>query len=449
MLSRLSRYPIPQVYEEKLMDELRQAQILLQQQYLLQKSLQQFLILAIIAKRKKGNSNSTLLKLPIEILKLIGKNIAMEVGVSHQQIEQFCNQFSRKLSLLKRKKRRISANSSQQLGWNSFDLAIELAKTLNIQHVSGETTAISARGKLVQYALFQSNNVNFRRLVAPEIRYASALTVTYMLIHEAEDEAEVTKAYQLAKLFKIHHVLKLIETEQNIKRQLPKGLLPESLHSSEMKDKVIQYLAAHESMNRAVEDCNKSLGRPEGLHLSLLELDHFFSHSQAQSTHLDIYQKFRTSRNELFTPSEVIFHNFCDSEETYRLYIKSYCDNLDESGHTGWFTIPSRFSREKNTSMIDIVALMLQKQIIIHCLTEDNILYQTQIQFDKKIHILYDENNHFTVHPIFREHSSLLNMLKREFSLWKLASRQTVNNALPEAGSTIDQENANQTWPLS
>ena len=64
-------------------------------------------------------------------------------------------------------------NNQLQLGWNCFDVAIGIS-----------------REELVKFALAHSKELSFRKILAPEIRHAAAVTVSNMNL-KAEGEKSI------------------------------------------------------------------------------------------------------------------------------------------------------------------------------------------------------------------------------------------------------------------
>ncbi|MEW9810212.1 MAG: ankyrin repeat domain-containing protein (plasmid) [Candidatus Symbiodolus clandestinus] len=71
-------------------------------------------------------------------------------------------------------------STDQQLGWNCFDVAIRLTNRLGITSHQPKERAEQAREKLVQMAIEKSSDSDYRKLLAPEISHAAALTVAAM-----------------------------------------------------------------------------------------------------------------------------------------------------------------------------------------------------------------------------------------------------------------------------
>jgi len=270
------------------------------------------------------------------------------------------------------------------LGWNCFDVAIGLAKNLFsrfpasllagepivlfgkderieqkeahafLGKISSEAAALLARQWLVNFALNNSSDLGFRKLLAPEIRHAAAATVV------GDSHA-----------------------------------LPEVMRTDELKHLVLEYQDSHEMMQEAVRVCNDALGHPEGSRLSLEELDRYFEESKNQEMNRAAYEDFQAARKTLFTPHEKAFADYCEREAVYRTYVESYY-GTKEGGQHDWFVFQRQFNGEKNTSMMDIAARYIQHKVIVHDMT-DEIIYQTEESFDdKEVHIRYNGSNHFT-----------------------------------------------------
>jgi len=299
-----------------------------------------------------------------------------------------------------------------QLGWNCFDIAV------------GITDESLGRRRIVQYALDNANDSEFRRLLAPEIRHAAALTVSYMLIEGANNEDEIKNVIALDELFQIYQTIDANEQynkfliEQNIqqifeqKKQLhfPAACLPESLRTDKLKNIVVQYQQAHENIRGAVASCNDELGLGEGQRKSLEELDDFLEERKDQECYQAIYRRFKEAKDGIYTPHEQEFEEYCQQEGTYKQYVEGYY------GKNNWFAFQRRFAGENtSTSMIDIVAKMLGANIVIY--QEENVIYRTtttNITEINPIEIIYSGNNHFISKSNANEESLVGDRYKNE-----------------------------------
>lgn len=296
---------------------------------------------------------------------------------------------------------------SVQLGWNCFDVAVDLSNALDIRHHDPEQKAIAARQELVRFALENSGDIRYRKLLAPEIRHAAALTVAYILLSAEDRDKHVTQALQIEELFAIHKALdpddvynrlligkdleKLLAEKMPLR--FPVGSLPTAMRTDALRNVVLAYQNAHEAMRAAVATCNTELGNLEGACLSLDDLDTYFLTEEHRAAHAHAYDEFSRSRRLTFTPHEEAFHAFCEREDTYRDYVQCYY------GQREWFAFQRNFHGEQNSSMIDIVAILLQKLIIIHGPTND-IIYHTQSCFPEAVHVQYNGHNHFATMAI-------------------------------------------------
>ncbi len=295
--------------------------------------------------------------------------------------------------------------TNEQLGWNCFDIAV------------GINNGIEGRKKIVAYALTNAGNETFRRLLAPEIRHAAALTVSYMLLEEADNETEIKKAIEIDELFQIYQMIdendqynKLL-LECNIqqilaqKRQLqfPSCCLPEPLRTSKLKNIVIRYQQAHEDMRNPVAICNDALGYSEGQRLSLEQLDNFFKQQINIEQNEQAYEKYKQAREKIYIPCEQSFNEYCIREDIYKQYVQEYY------GDNNWFAFQRKFSEENtSTSMIDIVAKMLETAIVIY--QEDTVIYRTinAIDAERIIEVNYNGHNHFIARTIAARQQKLI-----------------------------------------
>lgn len=287
-----------------------------------------------------------------------------------------------------------------QLGWNCFDIAIHLATEFNIMAAFPEELGIAARKELVRRGLEHSGDIEYRRLLSPEIRHAAALTVSYILEHE-EDKDSKEKILQLNELFILHEALDeeddQLVVEQHIHELLKtdnqptysRGLLPDFMRTAELRQVVLEYLNAHEEMKASVDACNNALGFVNNERLSIQGLDDYFLSEENQQLNQEIYVLYMESRDRILSTRERNFSEFCEREETYRSYLNGYYGNNE------WVAFQRSFAEEDSTSMVDITAYIINKQIIIYDLM-DEVIYST-INSDaiEEIYIQYNGNNHF------------------------------------------------------
>ena len=277
-----------------------------------------------------------------------------------------------------------------QLGWNCFDIAIDIS-----------------RNDLVQYALKHSDSAEFRDMLAPEIRHAAAMTVTYMNLEAAETEEDIAKTLRIAELMQIKKGLdaedsynKLIidadikQLSAKIKEDVafPQGSLPESMRTEDLRALVNNYDDAHEAMRAAVAACNVALGYPEGTRLSLGSLDDFFAEQANCLRHADAYAAFKAAREAHFTPHERAFHDHCRHETTYRQYVTDYYGQLN------WVAFQRGVGGETTTSMVNIAARMISSCIIIYQREKDGAykeIYRTANYDVTMKHIEFMGNSHF------------------------------------------------------
>jgi len=241
----------------------------------------------------------------------------------------------------------------KQLGWNCFDIAVNLD-----------------RNALILYALQNANQEAFRKLLAPEIRHAAALTAIYM--NESKENKKNNQ--RIIELFEIASALQGLNEVQSINIEIKKysdkikeydeqerHILPKSMHTMALQTLVNNYVEAHEKMRDAVKSSNQALGRPEGNYLSLEELDTFFKVKANQNNNEKTYANFMKVRNEIFSPHEEAFNTYCLDQKTYETYISDYY------AKQGWFAFQPKLNGETpSSSMINIAASYLKKCIVIY-----------------------------------------------------------------------------------
>ena len=296
------------------------------------------------------------------------------------QTESLLNRLSREWTTTQK-------DESHQLGWNCFDVAVGL--------LDGKED----RKKIVSFALDGATDPAFRSLLAPEIKHAAALTAAYLNMKEEEECRYGTKRFALfqwSDALQDKAEKQLIERqieklEQQLKaelRELSQNALPLSMHSEKLRQLVNRYGDAHEKMREAVAECNEALGYKEGRRLSLEQLDAFFKEPLNREQYSKAYPLFERAKEQIYTPTEQAFNDYCMSEEIYRAYVQEYY------GHNNWFAFHrSMNGEEKPTSMVDIVAKMLGSVIIItRGKTE---VYRTGNSSNTLLRVNHEGNNHF------------------------------------------------------
>lgn len=236
-------------------------------------------------------------------------------------------------------------NNQDQLGWNCFDVAIGIS-----------------RDDLVKFALDKSSDISIRKILAPEIRHAAALTATNMNLKAEGKDAIAGQA-----------------------------ALPVSMETEELKKLYKNYQDALENMKDVVADCSTSLGYPEGSILPLSELDAFFANTENRTSHNDAYETFKNARDEKYTTHESAFFNYCESEVVFKTYISDYY------GKEQWVAFQRNVAGEQTKSMIDIAAMMTQSCIEIYQLEDKNYkeIYKTEQYGKNTKRIEYSGNCHF------------------------------------------------------
>ena len=268
----------------------------------------------------------------------------------------------------------------KQNGWACFDIAVGFE-----------------RKQLIDFALKNIHLLEFRQLLAPEIRHAAALAVVYMNLC---DDENAKNAERISELFMLAQALKDKVSEEQLEAQafdllqsdtgieLSQFALPISMHTKQLQKIINNYVQAHEDMRKAVAVCNQALGHKEGKYLSLEELDHHFSNPSNQNQ--SAYLAYRQARSSLFTPSESAFIEYCLNEDICQQYIQQYYNKR------GWCSFQLSFHGETNTSMVDIAARMVGKSIVIHDMNNlEKILYPAKIINLEEIHIAFNGHSHF------------------------------------------------------
>lgn len=213
----------------------------------------------------------------------------------------------------------------EQLGWNCFDLAV------------GIPGGREGRRSIVEYALANAANEEFRRLLAPEISNAAILTA-------------------------IHRNSKMAAGQQThaVEADLARNALPASMQTDELIRLANNYINADERMRVAVIACNDTLGRVEGNSLSLAGLTEFFLAPSNQAQHQAAYLAFIAARDHIHT-NELAFYDYCLREDIYKQYVNDYY------GNNQWFALQHNAAADRQqTSMVDIVARKLGVVIVIY-----------------------------------------------------------------------------------
>ncbi len=275
---------------------------------------------------------------------------------------------------------RVEEQQALQNGWECFDIAIN-----------------QNRQELVNFALENSGLIEFRKLLAPEIRHAAALTAVYMNLN---DEVDAKLVSRIIELFGIADALQEKAEKAQLEAQayallasgegveLPRFALPKVMHTHLLKDIVNSYLDAHEQMRGAVSECNKALGKNEGEYLSLEELDAYFKKPEHQNQ--IGYPAYLEQRLLLLAPYEAALEQYCLDRNIYEQYIREYY------ARRGWVSFQRSFKGEENTSMVDIAAKKLQGKIIIHDRNDfRRIWHVTAHHGEHEYHVAHDGHCHF------------------------------------------------------
>ncbi len=348
----------------------------------------------------------------------------------------------------------IVENTAKQLGWNCFDVAVGLP-----------------RERLVAFALEQKVNPAYRKLLAPEIRMAAGITAVLMnmKLEEAGRDATAKKERiaQLAELFNlldvvnefgesghkaiamsnIHAVLSqpiLQPSDSHGIHDMRQQALPEAMQTEELRQLVSRYNDAHEAIKPKVRQCNDFLGHRERSILPYANLVDFFANSEHCEAHREAHGLFLEIQQQ-FLPYEQAFFNYCENETVYEAYLTHYY------GKQQWITFqPSNAAQrpEDNTSIIDIAARCLNRQIIVHQMKGDQRaeVYHTVISYNavpedsslpkasaaathalisdsQPIHIQYNGRNHFVeLRSNFMYQKEVQSELLKRFGVFSLTS---------------------------
>lgn len=293
---------------------------------------------------------------------------------------------------------RYAAMETPQQGWNCFDIAIGL-----VEHYSADglprLTASQARRRLVNQALGRSEDLEFRRLIASEVRHAAALTVTYMIVkdQEAEFMGDPKKIARLAELFEIQGALSgegaddKAQVEKQIRELLadaskvtvfPPGCLPEGMRTPRLKRVVVGYFDAHEKLRTAVATINANLD--EDGQIAQDDLDAFFSSEENRTSFSEQFEDYQTANQ-----AHLAFDGYCVELGVYESYVNGYYGVQED-----WFSFQRRAAGEHSTSMVDVTARILDKGIDI--IDEDGAyLHRANPDAVDRVSVVYNGTNHF------------------------------------------------------
>jgi hypothetical protein len=268
----------------------------------------------------------------------------------------------------------------KQLGWNCFDIAVGLK-----------------REDLVKYALDNSRSLEFRQILAPEIRHAATLAAIYMNRQAEQTEENNIKLIHLFEFVEAgaldpkvanKEIDKLLSSKN---AALDQYALPIGMQNQVLRDLVNRYGSAYENMRPIVSEVNDMLARPEGKRLSIAELDEFFARSDNQMIYHKAYEIYIKARTELLTGIESEFLQYSESEETFRQYINTYY------AQNGWVAFQRQFAGERSTSMVEIAARMSNITIVILQATDNGLIeiYRTNNFSQTEKRIVFNGINHF------------------------------------------------------
>lgn len=280
-----------------------------------------------------------------------------------------------------------NALSNEHFAGNCFDIAVGLG-------------SIGQRQQLVNFALQNSNNQEFRNLIAPEIRHAMALTAIYMnsaAVATEDTENKVIELFAIANVLidaedkqqVVEQIKFLINTSNKDNSELSGMILPEEMRTKEVQNLFNEYEKAHETMREIVSECNDVLGFKDGKRKPIEWLDNFFKKQENQQQYKDTYEKYKKSRDEILTPHEKALNDYCSRKDVYETYVKEYYGNQE------WFAFQRSAAEENSTSMVDVVARFLSAVIVIYDVSEKEI-YRTKNNETTEISVKYNGINHFT-----------------------------------------------------
>ena len=259
-----------------------------------------------------------------------------------------------------------------QLSWNCFDVAVNL----------------SNRNGLVQFALSHKEEEEFRKLLAPEILHAVALTAVYLTdkskIEQYNDKL-IPDVYR--KNAKTNEAVKNLLLMKSKSEELKKQILPESMHKDEIVILFNKYMEAHNETNADWIRCNDLLNHVEGNRLNLYQLSEFFEKVDNQTKYQKGYSLLQ-SINLKISLARSALDEYCMKLTTYEKYIKDYY------GNKGWFSFQREFGEEISTSMVDIAAHYLKKKIVILDQKNEEI-YRTKNADIEIVFVEYNGVDHF------------------------------------------------------
>lgn len=318
-----------------------------------------------------------------------------------------------------------NAQLANQLGWNCFDIALGLREKFNIEVKDQDGCAKLVRKYWVDYALSKANEEGYRKLLAPEIQQAVALTSVYLNMLEEKDQKQpiVDRDKEIMKLFQFadtlldnaekqkveEKALGMLKSEsESVEERIAKlkfFILPENFwrtpeQKTRLQAKVNPYQAAHEKLRQelakpvmqpAKEVCNRALHRAKD-HVITLDEWHAFFTIKNQEIFADAYKLYRDNYKQLIVPQIQQLQDFCENIDTYKQYINDYY------GQFGWVSFQPKLTNEQpTTSIVDIIAKQINTQIIIYQQTEGKLkkIYETEPTLGDHCIIEFKGNNHF------------------------------------------------------
>lgn len=323
----------------------------------------------------------------------------------------------------------------EQLGWNCFDLAAKLHTEFKIEETNFKKRAELVRQHWVKFALDNKSNPEFRKLLAPEIRQAFKLTATYLnALPENKDQKLTPQEIQsrtqrimalLDKANKLDDGQQKSALEQQISQllssfdptkntplaDLESYMLPKAFFGDEKQKNTIKQLErnydqsdidlkvelAKPIMLDAKKAINTELKRLLEYSISKDEWLQFFEKGINQQNHAAAYKHFIDNYNKILVPHVKALDEFCEDEKNYILYLTEYYEK------NGWVALQPKTHGEQTTSVIDIIAKQINKQIVVYQQFGSGwaaIHRTTPTAKNDTIAIQFNGRNHFIAHEV-------------------------------------------------
>ena len=254
----------------------------------------------------------------------------------------------------------IVSNTDHQLGWNCFDVAVGFR-----------------RDDLVKYALDNKDNIEYRNLLAVEIRHAMAWTAVHPTAI-ASDAASDALSY----------VSRLSKKTDKVRGA--DFLLPSSLWTLEIREVFNQYANVYEKpeVRAALKFCNDEMAQGDGKRLNWEQLGKLFNEPANRRLYPVAFTCYNVTVSDYIAPVCMAMDALCRRPDIYETYVTDYY------GKKQWFAFNAQFQGEHSTSMIDIAAKMLSTKIVLHS-ARDGKQYSTSAYGASEIHVGYNGYNHF------------------------------------------------------